>query len=168
MIAPCFVDGNVLVYARDNGDPRKQEVANALLDRLWLEQSGRTSVQVLNEFYAVVTRKISVRIPQEVAWRVVEEFLEWSPQPVDSALLRHARAVEIRYKLNWWDALIVASAQLQGCSILYTEDLQNGAVYGNVRVRNPFMAQVQEEPPAEYAPKLVSRHRPRGRPRKAA
>jgi predicted nucleic acid-binding protein len=168
MIAPCFVDANVLVYSRNTGDPRKGEIANSLLDRLWLEQSGRTSVQVLNEFYSVVTRKVSLAISQDVAWQVVEEYLEWNPQAVDGALLRQARSVEARYKLNWWDALIVAAAQLQNCAILYSEDMQHGAQLGGVRINNPFVAQVQEPAPVEYAPARVTGHRPRGRPRKVA
>jgi predicted nucleic acid-binding protein len=168
MTGLCFVDANVLVYSRDQRDLRKREVAGALLARLWQEQVGRISMQALNEFYSAVTRKASPAVSQEVAWSVVEQFLTWHPQPIDSALLRQARTVEARYKLNWWDALIVAAAQLQNCSTLYSEDMQNGALFGSVCVRNPFIAQVQEEPPVEYVPKVVSRHRPRGRPRKAA
>jgi predicted nucleic acid-binding protein len=168
MTGPCFVDANVLVYASDPADVRKFEVARVLMDRLWREQSGRTSVQALNEFYSVVTRKIRKPITREQAWHDVEEFLEWNPMAVDAALLRHARSIEVRYKLNWWDALIVAAAQLQNCAILYTEDMQHGAQFGSVRINNPFVTQVQEESPPEYAPKLVSRHRPRGRPRKVA
>jgi predicted nucleic acid-binding protein len=168
MTAACFVDANVFVYACDPADVRKFEVAHSLLDRLWREQSGRTSVQVLNEFYTVVTRKLRKPVAAEQAWHDVEELFEWNPQPVDLALLQQARAVEARYKLNWWDALIVAAAQLQGCSMLYTEDLQDGAAFGTVRVRNPFSTQMQEPAPLEYAPQVVSRHRPRGRPRKVA
>jgi predicted nucleic acid-binding protein len=168
MTAACFVDANVFVYACDPADVRRFELARALVDRLWREQSGRTSVQVLNEFYTVVTRKLPKPVACELAWHDVEELFEWNPQPIDTALLQHARSIEARYKLNWWDALIVAAAQLQGCTTLYTEDLQNGAVFGSVRVRNPFVSQVQEPAPAEYAPVRVSGHRPRGRPRKAA
>ncbi|MEO8313230.1 MAG: PIN domain-containing protein [Pseudomonadota bacterium] len=168
MTAACFVDANVLVYACDPADARKFEVATNLIGRLWREQSGRISTQVLNEFYTVITRKVAKPVEREKAWHDVEELFEWNPMPIDAALLHGARSIEVRYKLSWWDSLIVAAAQLQGCSILYTEDLQNGAVFGNVRVRNPFIDQVQEEPPVPYAPKVVSRHRPRGRPRKAA
>jgi predicted nucleic acid-binding protein len=168
MIGPCFVDANILVYSCDPRDPRKREVAADLLKRLWQEQSGRISLQVLNEFYSVVTRKASPSIPQEVAWKKVEQLLEWHPQPIDTAVLQQARSVEARYKLNWWDALIVAAAQLQNCSILYTEDMQHGALFGSVLVRNPFSVQVQEPPPVEYVSKVMSHHRPRGRPRKVA
>jgi predicted nucleic acid-binding protein len=168
MTAACFVDANVLVYTYDPTDLRKREVAAALVDQLWREQSGRISIQVLNEFYAVVTRKVAFSVPQEDAWRVVEELFEWNPQCVDVALLQQARSIEARHRLNWWDCLIVAAAQLQSCSILYSEDLHHGAQYGGVRVCNPFVAQVQETPPEPYTPKRVSPHPPRGRPRKAA
>lgn len=165
MTAPCFVDANVLVYSRDRSEPLKQEIACELLHRLWREQSGRTSIQALNEFYVVVTRKVSAAVPHEHAWQIVEELLDWEPQPIDSPLLHRARSIQIRHKLNWWDCLIVAAAQLQDCPVLYTEDLQHGAVYDGVRVCNPFIAGVQETS-ATYRVEAVSRHRPRGRPRK--
>jgi predicted nucleic acid-binding protein len=167
MTEAYFVDANVLVYSNDRSEPFKQEIARALLQRLWREQTGRTSIQALNEFYVVVTRKVSAVVRREEAWQVVEELLDWDPQPVDAALLRRARSLETRYQLSWWDCLIVAAAQLQGCSILYTEDLQHGAVYDGVRVCNPFVAEVQEAH-ATYRVQPVSRHRSRGRPRKAA
>jgi predicted nucleic acid-binding protein len=167
MTAACFVDANVLVYACDVADVRKHEVATSLIDRLWREQSGRISMQVLNEYFAVVTRKLPKLVEPEQAWKDVEELFEWNPLVIDTALLRQGRSVQARYRLSWWDSLIVAAAQLQDCSILYTEDLQHGVLFDRVRVCNPFVSQVQEEP-AQYTAKLVSAHRPRGRPRKAA
>lgn len=163
--AAAFVDANILVYAYDSSEALKYEVAEALLARLWREGSGRTSIQALNEFYSVRTRKLAV--DRDEAWADVEELLQWNPQPVDAELLHRARQIEQRYRLNWWDCLIVAAAQLQGCTRLYTEDLQSGAVFGSVRVVNPFLLQIQEEP-IPYRVKPVSRHRTRGRPRKAA
>ena len=168
MTAACFVDANVLVYTCDKSDLRKREAAAALMGKLWREQSGRTSFQAVNEFYTVVTRKAAFNVSQEEAWRVVEELLEWGPRTIDGVLLRQARTLEARHRLNWWDCLIVAAAQLQDCSILYSEDLHHGAVYGGVRICNPFVAQVQESPPAPYAVERASPHRPRGRPRKVA
>jgi predicted nucleic acid-binding protein len=167
MTGPCFVDANVLVYALDRTDLAKQQVAEALLNRLWREQTARTSVQALNEFYTVVTRKTSHPVRREEAWLVLEDLLGWNPQSVDVTLLHRACAIEVRYKLNWWDCLIVAAAQLQSCSILYSEDLQHGAVYDGVRVCNPFKAQVLEDA-SPYRAVVVSGHRPRGRPRKVA
>jgi len=169
MIAPCFVDANVLVYACDPADVRKQSVARALIERLWVEQSGRTGVQALNEFYAVVTSKLRRVVPHEKAWNQVENLRAWQPKAVDEEVMVRALKVESRYRLNWWDALTVAAAQLQGCRILYSEDLQHGAVFDTVQVRNPFLEQVNELPPPGYAsPRRTTSHRPRGGPRKTA
>lgn len=167
MTALCFVDANVLVCAHNPAEPLKREVAIALLRHLWADMSGRTSIQVLNEFYTVVTRKLSAPLSQGEAWVEVEEYFRWNPQQLDSGLLQRARHIEARFKLSWWDCLIVAAAQLQGCARLYTEDLQHGATLDGVKIVNPFISQVQEEP-APYAVQLISPHRPRGRPRKQA
>ena len=104
-----------------------------------------------------------------LAWQYVERYFAWNPQPVDEALLRRAREIEARYRLSWWDGTIVAAAELQGCALLLTEELQDGAVFGAVTARSPFTLEVREAA-AMYTverrgPPL---HRPRGRPRRAA
>lgn len=167
MTAPCFVDANVLVYAHNPAEGVKCEVARELIRRLWANLGARTSVQALNEFYAVVTRKVSKQLRVEDAWAEVEEYSRWNPRPVDMEVLRRAHQIEARFKLSWWDSLIVAAAQLQGCAVLYTEDLHHGALFDGVRVVNPFLSQVQEEE-GHYRLETVSKHPPRGRPRKQA
>lgn len=168
MTGLCFVDADVFVHAIDPTEPLKQELAVDLIGRLWREQRGCTSVQAVNEFYAVVTRKFRRIVAAEVAQAQMEDLLdEWNPLPLDAQLLRDARSIESRYRLNWWDCLIVAAARAQNCAILYTEGLQHGATYDGVRIVDPFAHQVQEEPAVYRAP-LVSPHRPRGRPRKQA
>jgi predicted nucleic acid-binding protein len=167
MTAPCFVDANVLIYARDPGELVKQERAKQWLGHLWREGMGRTSVQVLSEFYVNVTRKLATPTPPEDAWQEVTALFEWGPQPVDLTLITRAREIEQRWRLSWWDSMVVAAAQLQGCVVLLTEDLQDGAVYGGVTVRSPFTLDVREPLPAyDIAPATAPRHRGRGRPRK--
>jgi predicted nucleic acid-binding protein len=166
MTAPVFVDTNVLLYARDAGEPAKQPLARQWLEQLWLDRTGRTSTQVLTEFYVNATRKLVPGMPAERAWEDVEALLTWSPQPVNAELLIRGRAVEQRYRLSWWDSLIVAAAQLQDCALLLTEDLQDGARYGDVRVQSPFTPAVSE-PGAPYAIRRLHAkplHRGRGRP----
>lgn len=165
MTGPCFVDANVFVYARDPRDSRKQERSAQWIDMLWRERLGRTSAQAIAEFYAVATRKLG--IPAERAWYYAERYFAWRPLAIDEALLRRAREVEQRYRLSWWDSMIVAAAQLQNCALLLTEDLQDGMTLGGVTVRSPFTLAVGE-PAAQYAvaPMAVSRHRPRGRPKR--
>ncbi len=168
MIAPVFVDTNVLIYARDASEPAKQRLAADWLRHLWRERTGRISVQVLSEYYVNVTRKLRPGLSSQVAWEDVETFLTWSPQPIDAALLERARALELRQPLQWWDALIVAAAEAQGCAILLSEDLQDGASYGQVTVRDPFKHAVGNfvrEQQRVYGVSLaVPRHRARGRP----
>jgi predicted nucleic acid-binding protein len=163
-----FVDTNVFIYARQAREPAKQRLAEAWIDHAWREQTGRTSVQVLSEYYANVTRKIDPPRDPHDAWDDVKALMTWNPLPADRTLLEAGRDVEARYRLSWWDSLIVAAAQLQSCTVLLSEDMQDGANYGGVVVRSPFTLAVSEAV-AEYqaAPALASRHRPRGRPRKA-
>lgn len=168
MTALVFVDTNVFVYSLDSSSPGKQVRAAEWLGLLWREQRGRTSIQVLSEYYAVVKRKtVDMGVNPDDAWRDVQALMAWQPQSIDGDLLSRAHNIESRYVLNWWDSLIVAAAQVQGCSLLLTEDLQDRADYGGVSIRNPFLLGVAEEHTAyTVLPKLASRHRGRGRPRK--
>ena len=165
MTVRSFVDANVFVYARDPRDPRKQARAAQWLELLWNERAGRTSMQVLCETYVVLTRKRGT--PADDAWRRVERYFAWNPQPIDERILRAAREIQYAHPLSWWDAMVVAAAQVQACSVLLTEDLQDGQVFGSLRVRDPFLHEVREAE-AEYEVKAASRsvHRPRGRPRR--
>jgi predicted nucleic acid-binding protein len=167
MTGPVFVDTNLLVYAHQSGELLKQPVARDWLEKLWTQSTGRTSVQVLNEYYVCLTRKVRPALAADTAWDMVSSFFSWNPQPIDADVLLRAREIERRYRLSWWDSLIVSAAQIQGCVMLLTEDLHDGAVYGGVKVRNPFTLAVSE-PEAEYVvtPAAVSRYRHRGRPRR--
>ena len=167
MIDLFFVDANVFVYARDARYVMKRERAKAWLARLWMERIGRTSAQALSEYYVTVTRKLKPPLPAASAWDDVCALWSWKPQSVDEALFRHAREFEDRCRLSWWDSLIVAAAELQGCSILLSEGFQDGGVYGSVTVRSPFTLGVSEPLAANEArPSLIAGRRSRGRPKK--
>jgi predicted nucleic acid-binding protein len=169
MTAAVFVDTNVFIHARDSREPRKQRIAASWIQHLWQVQAGRTSVQVLSEYYVNVTRRLPLRLSPDEAWDDVQTLLAWNPQAVDRHVLEAAREIERRYRLHWWDSQIVAAADMQGCTLLLTEDLQDGASYGGVTVRSPFTLAVSEAASAYAAtPAPASRHRPRGRPRKVA
>ena len=167
MTALVFVDTDVLVYARDSRDAIKRARAREWLELLWRDLRGRTSTQVLNEYYSLLTQRAKFQVSPTAAWDDVRELLKWRPQEIDVETLTRAREVEMQYQLDWWDCLIVAAAQAQGCSLLLSEDLQDKASYGGVTVRNPFLLGVEQEHTAYAAPpKISSRHRGRGRPRK--
>ena len=167
MTGPCFVDANVLVYTWDPRDPAKQKRAAAWRDHLWLTGLGRTSMQVISETYATLKR-IKRDAPAEALWDRIALYFTWNPHPIDENLLRRAREVEHRFRISWWDGMIVAAAQLQDCALLLTEDLQDSMTFGSVTVRSPFTLEIREAD-ATYAllPRAASPHRPRGRPRRA-
>lgn len=147
MTGPVFVDANVLLYARDPDAPVKRARARAWLEMLWRHRLGRTSTQVLSEFYVNAVRKY--RISPDEAWDLVNRYFAWSPLPVDVSVLAEARGIQRRYRLSWSDSLVVAAAQLEGCVLLLTEDLHHGASFGTLRVRSPFTLDVQQ-PRARY------------------
>jgi len=164
MTALVFVDTNVFVYARDAGEPPKQTRAAAWLAYLWREQTGRTSAQVLSEYYVNVTRKLTPGLAPDEAWDDLTALFTWRPQPIDAPLLQRGHEVEQRHRISWWDSLIVGAAQLQGCDLLLTEDLPDGGVYGGVTVRSPFTFALGEVARAYAAsPVATARRPPRGR-----
>lgn len=129
-----FADTNVLVYAVDAAEPRRQHIARRLI-----EAEGSTlviSTQVLVEFYAAATRKL--RMPPSDARKHLQNFAGLRVVPTDAALVLAAGDLHQLNELSWFDALIVRSAIAAGCTLLYSEDLAHGAVYDGLRVANPF------------------------------
>lgn len=133
-----FVDTNVLVYAFDSSAGRKQQAAQALLERLWESNTGCVSLQVLQEFFVTVTKKVAEPLPVAEAKARIREFAAWrvfAPTPDDilAAIDLHAQA-----KIGFWDAMVVLAAAESGCDVLWTEDLSDGQLLRGVRIRNPF------------------------------
>ena len=134
-----FVDTNVLVYAEDLAFPTKHAMARDWLRTLWHKRSGRISTQVMHEFYHVATRKLKPPMPPGDARVEVRRYQKWQPWLVDHATVEAAWGVESRFQLSYWDALMVAAAQQQGCNLLLTEDLQHDQQFDGLRVVNPFV-----------------------------
>lgn len=167
MTALVFVDTNVLLYAHDESAPVKRPRAQAWLEHLWHERLGRMSMQILSEYYVNLKRMAGTRLTTQEAWESASNYFAWKPLQADEALLRRAREIEQRYRINWWDCMVVGAAQAQDCDLLLTEDLQDGASFGNVKVRSPFTLSVEERAETYAArPVPVSRHKSRGRPKR--
>jgi predicted nucleic acid-binding protein len=137
MSGRVFLDTNVLVYAIETGGPRpeKSAAARALARR----EGVCLSTQVLGEFYRAVTsrrRAQPLTHDEAVAWVQL-----WKRHEVQAVTVPHVDlALELtgRYKLSYYDALVVAAARLAGCEVVLSEDLNAGQDYGGVRVENPF------------------------------
>jgi len=133
-----FVDANVLVYSFDESDPVKQRRAADVMRVLWESHSGRLSHQVLQEFYVTVTRKLNPPLPRDRAREEIRDLFAWRPIQPAEALLEDAWHIQDRFGFSWWDSLIVASARVQNCKVLLSEDLQDGLDIDGLRVMNPF------------------------------
>ena len=133
-----FVDTNVLLYAIDDKEPDKRDRAREWIAACWLRRCGRVSTQVMHEFYWNARRKFSSQLVAGDARAEVRRYQQWQPWQVDHATVESAWAVESRSRLSYWDALMVASAQHMGCTLLLTEDLQHDQRIDSVRLINPF------------------------------
>ncbi len=134
-----FIDTNVLVYAYDAKAGRKHEIARDLLIEFWSKGGAALSIQVLQEFYVTVTRKITRPIEPRLAREIVEDLLTWNVVVVDGASVLAAIDLQGQEKISFWDALIVTAAERAGTNVLLSEDLAHGRVFGDVTVRNPFV-----------------------------
>ncbi len=131
-----FVDTNIFVYAHEGGAGVKHRKAVDLITRLFEDETGAISIQVLTEFYVTATRKLAIKT-QEVE-ESISDLGSWTiHRPAHSDVLRACK-IRRQHKMSWWDALIVNSAIELGCDVLWSEDLAAGQRYGTVTVRNPF------------------------------
>jgi predicted nucleic acid-binding protein len=136
MIAPYFIDTNVLVYADDRAAGHKRDRARELIRSALRDGRARLSTQVLAEYFAVATRKLG--LSSAAARRRVEIYaaLTVLRPSVDDLLA----AIDLHrlHELSIWDAMIVRSARASGCRVLYTEDLKHGRSFDGVVVVDPF------------------------------
>lgn len=135
-----FVDTNILIYAHDRSAGEKHDQASALIQDLWASGYGCLSVQVLQEFYVNVTRKVARPLPAEAAAQIVADLAVWTVHRPGVDDLLYAIRLQSRFQLSFWDAMIIASALQLGCLILYSEDLNPGQPYEQLRVVNPLIA----------------------------
>ena len=137
MTGPFFVDTNVLVYADDLDAGRKCEAARTLLRQVLPTGEAVFSLQVLQEYFAVATRRLG--LPPDVARARVEALgrLEVVAPRVEDLLA----AIDLHrlHSLSIWDALVVRAALVSGCRTLYSEDLQHGQRFEALEVVNPFL-----------------------------
>ena len=147
MNARTFVDTNVLIYAHDADAGRKHEIAKNLLLELWAERSGILSMQVLQEFYVNVTRKIRTPLPRSSARGVVNAYAPWCVENVTAADLSSAFRIEDDARIGFWDALVVAVAARSGATRLLSEDLNSGQKIAGLLVENPFAVVAGPRPP---------------------
>ncbi len=136
MNAKVFFDTNVLVYAAV-GTGKEERKRKRALDLIQSEDFG-TSAQVLQEFFVTVVRKASRPLSAAQALEWIEQWAAFPCQPIDRELVKIAVELSQRFAISYWDAAILAAAEALGSRVVYSEDLNDGQQYGQVRVVNPF------------------------------
>jgi predicted nucleic acid-binding protein len=134
-----FVDTNILVYAHDRSAGVKHQRAQALVERLWDSGEGALSTQVLQELCINLRRKAGNPLSVDEVRLLIRDYVTWEVVTNSPAAILKALEIEVRYKISFWDALIVQAAEEAGTSILYSEDLAAGQRYGALRVVNPLI-----------------------------
>jgi predicted nucleic acid-binding protein len=134
-----FVDSNILVYAHDRSDPGKHAKAREALRRCWGEETGCLSLQVLQEFYVSITRKVRYPLSKKVARDLIATYSVWPLALLTPDHVIAASRQEERYQLQFWDALIVSAAQLLNAETILSEDFHHGLEIEGISIRNPLL-----------------------------
>lgn len=139
MSTRSFFDTNVLVYADDKSAPAKQKRAIDLVTQHRRAGTGVVSMQVLQEYFVTATHKLGV--DAKVARRKVDLLAEFAVATPDVADILAAVDLHRLHGFSFWDALIMRSAKQAGCTVLFTEDLQDMREVDGIRIVNPFASQ---------------------------
>jgi predicted nucleic acid-binding protein len=130
-----FLDTNVLVYADDNATPAKQRKAVELVAEHRRSRTGVVSMQVLQEYFVTVTRKL--RVDAAIVRRKVELLAEFDVASPEVGDILAAIDLHRLHKFSFWDALVLRTAKQAGCSVVFSEDMQEREIDG-LRIVNPF------------------------------
>lgn len=136
VISGLTIDTNILIYSIDRRDPSKHRIGSSITETC-LDNGCVVALQAINEFFRAVTRK--GLLPDVEAIRFVHGVLGAmhvvAPNEGD---LVHAMTAHRRYKIRFFDALLLATVQRAGCTILLSEDMQHEGIYDGIQVINPF------------------------------
>ncbi|MDD5028083.1 MAG: PIN domain-containing protein [Rhodoferax sp.] len=131
-----FIDTNVLIYAEACDEPVKQRAALALLKQLFEGAWGVLSTQVLQEYCNVALKKL--QLPASHIRAQLDFYEQFEVIQVTPAIIHAGLDLHQTRSVGFYDAIIVASAQVAGCSVLLSEDLNAGQTMASVRIVNPF------------------------------
>ena len=140
MIDKVLVDTNILVYAYDNSDPKKQPRALTTLNQLFDTNRGIISTQILGEFFITVTRKIPDPLTIEEGINSLQNYIRaWTIVEITPMIILEAARGVKDYQLNFWDAQVWATARLNQIGVIYSEDFNTGSFLEGVQFINPLV-----------------------------
>lgn len=133
----CLIDTNILVYAFDKNDEQKMQKASSFIKKLKQDDFPLISVQCLEEFFNVATKKMG--FSKKIALEITEQLSKMFPvyEITKNSVLQAIKLSE-ETGFSYWDSLILSVAIENECSIVYSEDLNNGQIVKNTKIINPF------------------------------
>lgn len=137
MSDPDFLDSNILVYAHDDADARKREIAQNLIKRAVLGEMF-ISTQTLAEFSATLLHRFSRQFSPHEITAILDALAPVRLVVPDAGMVRRAVEAHETYGLHFYDGMIVAAAERGRCSRIWSEDLNAGQKYFGIAVENPF------------------------------
>ncbi len=142
-ISPVSIHTNVLIYSIDSSDAAKQEIADGVVERL-IAARGCMPLQCLSEFHALTTRKrlITPHQAERVVERMLMSLVIMSAEALDVVEAMH---LQQQHGMQYFDALLIATARRVGCTLFLTEDMQHGRSFGGITVDNPFRSDFRAE-----------------------
>ena len=138
MMPKSFIDTNVFLYAARPALSPDEESKRLVALELVANQDFSISGQVLAEFYHNAVKDGKQKLSPDEAADWIDSLCERPCSVIDSDLVRNGIALSCRYQISYWDGAIIAAAHASGATTLYSEDLNDGQVYGSVKVVNPF------------------------------
>ena len=129
-----FLDTNVIVYAHDQSSGEKHAVAQEIMENLWESRKGVISVQVLQEFFVCVTKKIAKPLPIKNAKIILEYLSNWNVVVNDKYITMQAIDLQEKFRFSFWDSLIIQAAIQSQSSLLISEDLPDGQIIMGLKI----------------------------------
>ncbi|MDR2147277.1 MAG: PIN domain-containing protein [Tannerella sp.] len=143
MTEKILIDTNIFIYAYTGDDERKHAISRDLLRNNVLRNEIIVSVQILNEFYVVMTKYKYAHNEIKLCMNEIIEQVKVTPLELET--VKQCIAVREKYRYSWWDSLVLASALENDCAIVYSEDMQSGQIIENkLRIINPFTESPEE------------------------
>ena len=135
-MAKSFLDTNILIYQLDSRDPIKQKRCREIVRTVVSNHEAVISTQILQEFYVACTMKLKIK--PILVKGIMHGFENMEVVTIGIDLINNAIDASIQYQISFWDSLVVVSAESAKCQHLLTEDLNEGQIIRNVRIRNPL------------------------------
>lgn len=137
MTEKYFIDTNILIYTIDNHYPKKKKICRELIAKLFEDNSGIISTQVLQEFYYIAVNKL--KSDPKVIKALLKSFEDLEIVEINTTIIYNAIDCSIANKISFWDALIISAAESANCNKLFSEDLNSRQIINDVEIVNPFI-----------------------------